>query len=48
MWLTAVRRDVCRDKTHLCKIEVDGGLPGKRKMAVMYRIKHSAENADGF
>jgi len=48
MWLAAVRRDVCRDKSHLCKIKTVGGLPSKRKMAVMHRIKHAAKNADGF
>ena len=48
MWLAAVRRDVCRDKMHLYEIKAVGSVLGKRKMAVMHRIKHAAENADGF
>ena len=48
MWLATVRRDVCRYKTHLCEIKTVGGLPCKREMAVMHRIKHAAKNAYGF
>jgi hypothetical protein len=48
MWLTAVRRHICRDKTHLCKTKAVGGFLGKRKMPIMHRVKRAAKNADGF